>query len=166
VKRVLIPVDGSARSLDAVRAVTRDGPAAIERIDLINVQPLFHRHISRWLTREQRDGWRRERSRKALAFARKIVGMSGIACEVHAAAGPFAPAVAEAARHLRSHEIVLSSRRRALLGRLLANSASARLLAVSPIPVRVIPAAPALLLETLALPAGLGLAALLLFVAD
>jgi hypothetical protein len=61
---------------------------------------------------------------------------------------------------------VVASRQRTRLGRLLANSASARLLEVSSIPVRVIPAAPAPLLETLALPAGLGLAALLLFVAD
>jgi nucleotide-binding universal stress UspA family protein len=166
VKRILILVDGSARSLDAVRVVTKEGSAAIERIDLINVQPLFNRHVSRWLTREQRDGWRRERSRKALAFARKIVGMGGIPCEVHAATGAFAPAIAEAARHLRSHEIVVASRQRTRLGRLLANSASARLLEVSSIPVRVIPAAPAPLLESLALPAGLGLAALLLFVAD
>jgi nucleotide-binding universal stress UspA family protein len=138
VKRLLIPVDGSARSLDAVRAAVREGAGAIERIDLINVQPLLNRHIARWLSRAQREAWRRERSEKALGFARKIVLMAGIPCEAHAAAGTPATVIAAAARRLRSHEIVLGSRRRSLLARLLSNSLSAQLLAVAPIPVRVI----------------------------
>ena len=52
-KRVLIPVDGSAKSLEAVRAVTREGPQTIARVDLVNVQPLFNRHVGRWLARER-----------------------------------------------------------------------------------------------------------------
>ncbi len=141
-KRLLIPVDGSPRSLDAVRAAVHEGSGAIERIDLINVQPLLNQHIARWVPRAQRDAWRRERSDKALGFALKIVLMAGIRCETHAAAGAPAPVIAAAARRLRSHEIVLGSRRRSLLARLLSNSLSARLLAVAPIPLRVIPVFP------------------------
>ena len=165
-KRVLIPVDGSAESLEAVRATVREGPNAIARIDLVNVQPLFNRHVGRWLTRAQRDAWRSERSQRALARAKSIVEMSGIPCQTHSAAGPVAPVVAAAAKRLRSHEIVVGATRRGLLGRLLANSVSTQLLEVSSVPVRVIPAGPAPLVETLALPAGLSLIALLIFAAD
>ena len=161
-KRVLIPVDGSAKSVEAVRAAVRDGPAMIARIELVNVQPLFNRHIGRWLTREQRESWRAQRSERALARARTIVAMAGIECRTHAASGSVVPVVTAMARHLRSHEIVVGASRRGLLGRLLANSVSTQLLETSPVPVRVIPAAPAPLVEALALPAGLGLIALLI----
>jgi nucleotide-binding universal stress UspA family protein len=163
-KRVLIPVDGSSKSLAAVRATVREGPGAIARIELVNVQPLFNRHVARWLTRDQRQTWRAERSERALARARTLVAMSGIECQTHAASGPVVPVVAALARRLRCHEIVVGATRRGLLGRFLANSVSTRLLEASPIPVRVIPAAPAPLVEALALPAGLGLLALLFLV--
>jgi nucleotide-binding universal stress UspA family protein len=175
VKRILIPVEGSAKSLEAVRATVREGPNAVARIDLVNVQPLFNRHIACWIARDQREAWRSERSQRALARAKKIVEMSGIPCETHSAAGPVAPMVAATAKRLRCHEIVVSSRQRSLLGRLLANSVSTRLIEVSSVPVRVIPAGPAPLVgapwsmawaEALALPAGLSLIALLIFVAD
>lgn len=161
-KRILIPVDGSAKSLEAVRAVTRDGPETIARVDLLNVQPLFNRHVGRWVSREQRESWRAERSERALARARSIVAMSGIECRTHAAAGCVVPVIAGMAKHLRSHEIVVGASRRGLLGRVLANSISTQLLEISPIPVRVVPAAPAPLVEALAVPAGLGLIALLI----
>ena len=165
-KRILIPVDGSAKSLAAVRAVVREGPRAISHIDLVNVQPRLNRHVGRWLTREQRDSWRLQRSKRALHRASGIVAMAGIECQTHAAVGAVVPVLTATARHLRSHEIVVGASRRGLLGRVLANSVSTQLLEASPIPVRVVPAAPAPLAEAFALPAGLGLAALLIFAAD
>jgi nucleotide-binding universal stress UspA family protein len=165
-KRILIPVDGSAKSLAAVRASVAEGPGAIARIDLLNVQPLFNRHIGRWLTRAQREDWRAERSRRALARAKVIVEMSSIPCHAHSAAGAVVPVIAATAKRLRCHEIVVGASRRGLLGRLLANSVSTQLLEVSSLPVRVIPTAPAPLVEALALPAGLSLLALLIFAGD
>ena len=53
---VLIPVDGSSQSLDAVRAVVREGADAIERVDLVNVQPKLNSHIARWVPKRERDG--------------------------------------------------------------------------------------------------------------
>jgi nucleotide-binding universal stress UspA family protein len=163
VKRLLIPIDGSAKSLEAVRAAVRENPQAISRIDLVNVQPRFNRHVGRWLTREQRESWRLQRSRHALRRASTLVAMAGIEFRTHAAVGPVVPVLAAAARHLRSHEIVVAASRRSLLGRLLANSVSTQLLEASPVPVRVIPAAPAPLVEAFALPAGVGLLALIFF---
>jgi nucleotide-binding universal stress UspA family protein len=139
VKRVLIAVDGSAKSLAAVRACVREGPGAIAGIELLNVQPLLNRHVARWLTRGQRDSWRAQRSQQALARAKCIVEMSGIPCRTHAAAGPIARVIAATAQRLRCHEIVVGASRRGLLGRLLANSVSGRLLEASPIAVRMIP---------------------------
>ena len=165
-KRVLIPVDGSAQSLEAVRCTLREGAAAISHIDLLNVQPLLNRHVSRWVPRGQADGWREERAAGALAQAKALVASSGIPWRAHVAAGPVAPTIANAARDLGSDEIVMASSRRGLLGRLLANSVSTRLLESSPVPVEVVPGRAAPMLDRLALPAGLGLIAMWFFAAE
>jgi nucleotide-binding universal stress UspA family protein len=140
----------------------REGPAIVERIDLVNVQPLLNLHISRWISRSQRDAWRAERGGAALATARALLESSGLPWRAHTAAGPTATVIANAARELRSDEIVIGAVRRGPYARAFANSLSTRLLETSGVPVRVIPAAEAPAYERLALPAGLGLVALLL----
>lgn len=128
-KKILIPVDGTERSLATVRSAVRRGPGAVARIDLVNVQPLFHRHIARWTSKRSREAWREERSRAALEPARRLVEVAGIPCRTHALAGPSGPAIRDAARLLGADEVL---------------------------------AAPVPLAERYAIPAGLGLIALLL----
>jgi nucleotide-binding universal stress UspA family protein len=161
-KRVLVPIDASAHCLQALRATLREGAGAIERIELLNVQPRLHRHISRWVSRADRDGWRAQRAQAALAPARRMLEGSGISWGAHTATGPVGAAIASAARELRCDEIVLGAARRGALGRLLANSVTAQLLESSTVPVRVVPGPAAPRYERLALPAGLGLIALLI----
>ena len=104
-KRILIPVDGSPESLEAVRAAASYGPAAISRIELLNVQPLLHRHISQWVAKRDRDAWRAQRAEEALAPARRIVEEAGIACRTHVRMGPFGQVVRETAQALGVREI-------------------------------------------------------------
>ena len=129
-RSVLGPMDGSAGALEALRATVRLGPAAIERIELLNVQPRFHRHISQWVPRWQRDGWRRERAERALLEARRVLRASTIPWREHHRIGPLAATIDRVAAQLRCDEVVG--------------------------PVRPLP------LERYAIPAGLGLTALLL----
>lgn len=164
-KKVLIPIDATPQSLDALRTAVREGPGAIESIELLNVQPLFHRHVARWLSRDARDGWRAERAAAALQPAQRIVESSGIPWRSHTAAGPVVESIAHAARELRCDEIVVGATRRGALGRLLANSTTASLLEASTVPVRIVPGPHAPRIERVAVPAGLGLIALL-FLAD
>ena len=63
---VLIPVTESPVALEAVRRVLRDDRENLLRIELVNVQPPLHRHISQWISPAQRNDWRAERSRHAL----------------------------------------------------------------------------------------------------
>ena len=165
-KRILIPVDGSAQSLAAVRAVVRDGPAHVERVDLVNVQPLLNLHISRWVPRATRDAWRAERSGAALKEARALLDASGIPWAAHATVGAVAASINGTARELGSDEVVIGATRRGPFARAFANSVSTQLLETSRVPVRVIPAAEAPIFGRVALPAGLGLAALLFIATD
>lgn len=165
-KKILIPIDGSRQSLEAVRAALREGPGAIGHVDLVNVQPRLNRHIARWIPKSERDSWRALRAEDALREAAKAMASSPIPFRTHTAVGPVASCIEEAARALRSDEIVVGASRRGPLGRWLANSVSTHIMAISSIPVRVVPSAPAPYLERLALPAGLGIAALLFMAAE
>ena len=165
-KKLLIPVDGSEQSLAAVRAAVREGTGAVERIDLLNVQPLFHRHISQWVPRRARDEWRRERAAKCIEPAMKAVQASGIPVGTHVALGPTVPAIVETAKRLASDEIVVGATQHGRVMHALVNALSARLLEVSSVPVRVVPAAPRPYFERFALPAGLGLVALMFLASE
>lgn len=130
-KRVLVTIDGTQRSLDALRATVLAGSGAIERIELVNVQPLLSRHIAQWIPRNTREAWRAERSSAALAPARQFMESSTtIPWRAHAVAGPAQATIEAMARELGCNEVV---------------------------------AAPPPRLQRLALPAGLGLVALMLF---
>jgi nucleotide-binding universal stress UspA family protein len=165
-KRILIPVDGSAKSIEAVKAAVAGGRGSVDRIDLLHVQPRLPRDISRFVSRRDRENWRADNARRALEPARQLVESSGIACRTHARLGAIAMVVEDTARRLCTTEIVLGATKRGLLGRLLRNSVSTRLLEKASVPVRVIPAAPTPYLERLALPLGAGMALLALAAED
>lgn len=161
-KSILVPVDGSHHDARAVSAALRDGPDT--RIELLNVQPLLHRHVADRLPRSAIDSWRAQRSSEVLERARRQVEVAGAQCATHTVAGPVTLSIVKSAQRLAVDEIVLCAPRRGPIGRLLANSVAVRLLEASPIPVRVVPAESKPMLDRLALPAGLGLVALVLLV--
>ena len=163
---VLIPVDGGAHGLAAVRRVARDDRDTLLRVELLHVAPLFNRRVSRWTTLDQRDSWRAERSAGALEPAQRILREAGIAHDTHAEAGPVAETIARAAKRLRVDEIVIGSRRQSPWARMLGASLSSRLLQHSGVPVRVVPSRDTAELGRLVLPVGLGLAALAMLAAD
>ena len=104
-KRILVPIDGSARALDTLRGVLRRGPLGVDSIELVNVQPLLNRHIAQWIPKRVRDGWRAERSATALAPAVRLAEASGLRFRVHAVVGERRAAIAQAARDWACDEI-------------------------------------------------------------
>ena len=62
-KRILVPVDGSAQGLAAVKAAIAEGRGAVERVDLVHVSPVLTRHVSRFVPKSDRDGWREARAK-------------------------------------------------------------------------------------------------------
>ena len=165
---VLIPVDGSAHGLAAVRRVARDDRESLLRVELLHVTPLFNSRVSRFTSPGQRDLWRAERSALALEPALRLLTDAGVATQAHAATGPVAETIAATAKRLRVDEIVIGSRKQGPWSRLLGASLSARLLEHSGVPVRVVPSRDASELGRLAFPAGvgIGLAAIAMLAAD
>jgi nucleotide-binding universal stress UspA family protein len=165
---VLIPVDGSACGLFAVRRVARDDRESLLRVELLHVAPLFNRHIGRWSAAAHREAWRAERSARALEPAQRLLREAGIANEIHSGAGPVVETIAATAKKLRVDEIVIGSRRQGPWARMLGGSVSSRLLEHASVPVRVVTSTEGPELGRIALPAGvgIGLAALAMLAAD
>jgi nucleotide-binding universal stress UspA family protein len=154
---VLLPCDGSPNALLAVRhAISQARQDADARLHLLNVQPPFSAYVARHIDRETRTDFLRERAAAALAPARELLDAAGLAYQVHLEVGDKARCIVDAARRLHCDRIIIGTARKSALVRAVENSLTNRLMERSPVPVEVIPGAPAGLLERVGIPAGLG----------
>jgi nucleotide-binding universal stress UspA family protein len=162
--RYLVPLDGSAAShapLEHLERAARRG-AALEVL-LLNVQPRFRRHVAQHSRRVDRDAWRAERSRAALASAIDRLSRAGIAFRAMTMVGAVDERIAAVARAERVDEILIGVGRHPAWLRWLNPSIAQALLARTEIPVTVFARGRESRFERYVMPAGVaGLAALLI----
>lgn len=158
-EKVLVPVDGSENALAAVRQVIADASRNRDReVVLLNVQPALPRHISRFLKRSDRNGFRQQRADAAFASAGKLLQASGIAFSTHTRVGERAQSISEFAKESGCDKIVVGTARKNSLSRLVQNSVTARLLENAPVPVQVVMGRNVSALERIGVPAGVAAA--------
>lgn len=136
----LIPVDGSAASLNAVRHAigesTRTGTAPT--IDLLNVQPALSNDISRFINAETLRDFHRDTGEEALAGARQLLDQAGIAYRAHVLVGDSAPTIADFARQQGSTLIVMGARGLGSVIGALLGSVTMKVVHLSPVPVMLV----------------------------
>ena len=162
---LLLPCDGSSNALCAVRHAVdafRRGEALL--VHLLNVQQPFSAHVARYVSREVRADFHRERADEALAEARRLLDAAGVPYRVHTEVGDKVSCIADAARRLRCDRVVIGTARKSALVRAVENSLTNRLLERCSVPVEVIGGAPAGALERVGIPAGVGAGIALLWV--
>ena len=165
--KILVPIDGSENSLDALRHVLRTNPADALQVLVLNVQPILTRRISRFVSAAERDAWRQERADAATRKAREELQRHRVPYAVKVALGSRVEAISQAARDESCTKIVMGTARKNSLTRLVENSVTARLLEDSPVPVEVVAGRQASPWERWGVPATLGAAlAAALAVAD
>lgn len=166
-KRILLPVNGSENAMNAVRRVIE---RYLERRDLevhlLHVRPPLTRHISRFLGRRDRLDWHRGQAEAALAPARRLLDKWDVPYVVHVERGDKAEAIDALARRQGCHQIVMGTGRRSPLLQWLHDSIPARVIERSAVPVELIAGRPATYLERYGVPAGIGLALMLLAIAE
>ena len=164
--RVLVPVDGSPNSLHAVRNVVNQfmKDSSME-VHLLNVQPPFSRHIARFVSKKNRNDFHRDEGEKALREIRQMLGSFGIPYSVHIEVGDKAKLIAEAARRLRCDHIVMSTARKNSLTRMIEDSTTNKVLELTDVAVEIIAGDAVSKLERYGIPAGMGTALALLFLA-
>lgn len=111
--KFLVAVNASTPDLaplEHIERVARRG-ADVEVL-LLNVQPVFNQRVSRFTRRADRDAFRAERSRSAMAGVIERFAHSRIPFRAAMVIGTPAEAIAEVAEAEKVDEIIISERRR------------------------------------------------------
>ena len=164
--RVLLPIDGSANALHAVRHLAAEARSGtIAEIELLNVQPPLPQHIAQFVGDADCRAFLEERAEQSLQGARDQLERAGLPCRSHTAIGAKADVIADCARRLGCDRIVLSTRRKSALLRLFESSTTNGVIERTTVPVVVIAGDAATTMERYGVPAGVCTALATLLVA-
>ena len=138
--KILLPVDGSAHSDRATQHVIATVRSGGQReIHLVNVQPLGDDWmVRRMIKSEELVKMEREWGESAIAEARAILEVAGVACVEHIEQGEVAPTVARLAQELTCDQIVMGTRGRSALGYLVLGSVAVKVLHLAKVPVTLV----------------------------
>jgi len=109
-RKILVPVDGSERSLEAVRyviALVRDGRPS--EIHLIHVQPPLTGDVTAFVSHRAVQDFHIDEAQSAMKSARDLLDRAHIPYAVHIFVGQAAPIIAECARDLRCTLVVMGT---------------------------------------------------------
>lgn len=164
--KLLLPVDGSDNSLKAVRHVVNRYLADRDmEVHLLHVRQPFSQHIARFVSPRNRAAHHREQAEKALAPARALLERFHVPHDDRVELGDRAETINRVAQELGVSEIVMGTARSNSLTRLLEDSVTSRVLETAQVPVEIVAGEAVSKLERFGVPAGVGAALALVFVA-
>jgi nucleotide-binding universal stress UspA family protein len=168
-KKLLIPVDGTASAAQAVRhVVNRFLTEGNIEVHLLHVRAPFSQHIARFVSKRNRDNYHRELAARSLRDARELLETHGVPYASHIELGETAAVIERVARRLHIDLIVMGTVRKSTLTRLVQDSVTSKVIEKTSVPVEVVAGAPASAWERIGVPATVGtaLAALVFAAAD
>jgi nucleotide-binding universal stress UspA family protein len=138
--RILVAIDGSAHSIEAVKYLIahvnqyRETPA----VDLVYVNLPLPRLPSMTLSVDQIRRYYEDEGNASLASAKNLLDRAGIAYTAHILAGPVAETIVDLGRKTGCDVILLGTRGTGLAGNLLLGSTATKVLYFANIPVLVV----------------------------
>ena len=138
--KVLVPVDGSPNSLQAVQHAIREYQRQHNlELHLLNVQTRLSRHIGRFISSERRDQYYREQADLAMQPAQAALDAAKVPYQTHRVLGQDrAKSIVETAQQLACHHLVMGTARKNSLTRMVEDSVTSRVLELTSVPVEVI----------------------------
>ncbi len=163
--KILLPVDGSENSLNAVRHVisrAADKPAI--EVHLLHVRtPLSY--IARFVSRSDIDGYHREEAVKALTPALELLSRAGVPHVDHVEFGDKAETIKRVAERLGVDQIIMGTARKNSITRILEDSVTGNVLEIAQVPVVVVTGPSVSKVERVGVPAGIAAVVAYLLVA-
>ncbi len=164
--KILVPVDGSANSLNAVRHIVNQfmGNHAME-IHLLHVRTPLTQHTARFISKRDRASFHRDEAEKALQPARGLLEKFGVPYAAHIELGDKAKTIHRLAQRLHVNQIVMGTARKNSFTRMIEDSVTNKVLELTSVPVEVIAGDSVSKFERFGVPAGVGAALTLLYIA-
>ncbi len=163
VTRILLPVDATKNSLQAVKhVINRDRAGAPLEVHLLHVRVPFSQYMARFVTRKDLRAYNQQEVERALAPARDALNRAGISHTDHVEFGDKAETIREVAEHLQANQIVMGTARKNSLTRIIEDSVTSSVLQIVEIPVEIIVGPGVSRFEKVGLPAGVGAVAAML----
>jgi nucleotide-binding universal stress UspA family protein len=139
--KVLLPVDGSEHSLNAVKYVVRlakeNGPVAIRLLNVYQ-EPVHLGDVGLALTREQLDEVQRKHCDPALAASERLLREAGVPFERETSVGQVPVAIVLRAQDAGCDAIVMGTRGAGALPNLLMGSVAWKVVQLSKVPVTLV----------------------------
>ena len=141
-KKVLLPIDGSACALRGVALVIAQrahyaNPDDLD-IHLVNVQAPFSHDVSRFSSPEQVFDFHREQSQALLRDACQLLDAAGVRYTCHREVGKVAETIAGLADALHCDQIVMGSHGRGALSEFLVGSITLKVIHLATVPVLLV----------------------------
>jgi len=156
-RRILIPVDGSANALRAVRhAISRHVHEGSVEIHLLHVCTPLSRDMARFLKHGELPAYRRAQAERALQEARKLLEGFNARYVCHVRPGRKAEVINDVAGQIGAERIVMGTARKNSLTRLVEASATNQVIERAQVPVELIAGDGVSPLERYGIPAALG----------
>ena len=164
--KILLPVDGSANALNAVRHVVNRflGDSAME-VHLLHVRAPLSQYIARFVSKRDRENFHKDEAERALTPARDLLNQFGVPHAEHVELGEKAATIHRMAQRLRVNQIVMGTARKNSITRMIEDSLTNRVLEIAQVPVEVVAGQSVSKLERYGVPAGVGAAVAFLLVA-
>jgi len=139
-KKILVPIDGSGPSLNALKAALElaRGDSGVA-LHVISVQPpIASGNVKRFISEETLAGYYHDEGEKALVDARSIIAQSGVAAQVGVQVGPVAQTIAQYAHDNGCGHIIMGTRGLGNVSGLLLGSVATKVLSLVDIPVTLV----------------------------
>jgi nucleotide-binding universal stress UspA family protein len=139
-RKVLVPVDGSANSDRAVRHVAERAVRnpALE-VHLLNVQPeISDWEVRRFLKKEEVEAMEESRGGDAMQSARAILDAAGVRYTPQVLIGPVAETIAKTALEQNCDGIVMGTRGLGAVAGTLLGSVTAKVIQLADVPVTLV----------------------------
>ncbi len=163
VTRILLPVDASTNSLQAVEHVIgRHAAGAALEAHLLHVRVPFSQYIARFVSRRDHEAYHRQEAERALAPARALLSRAGVPHADHVEFGDKAETIRGVAERLGVNQIVMGTARKNSLTRVLEDSVTNRVLEIVEVPVEIVVGRAVSRIDTIGLPAGVSAVAAVL----
>lgn len=138
--KILVPVNGSASSDGAVRALIKSiQEGAPLELHLLNVQPPLPGTVTAFVTREEAQGYHEEEGRRCLQSAIALLEEAGIPYHTHIVVGQPAASIADCAGKMHVQGIVMGAERRGRWSGMRLGDITAEVMHRATVPVEVIP---------------------------